>query len=155
MTAEPSRKKRGPFLGKSSATEGQLNSPWEAPAQQLSASPVASVYPALPPPCYPYKGVLLSLQCGAPYLQTLNCYSLLIANKPFFFFFFLEELLLLSLLPLWLRRWRICLQCRSPGLIPGWWSSPGEGNGDSLQYSCLENSMDRGPWWTMVHGVGL
>ena len=30
---------------------------------------------------------------------------------------------------------------------------PGEGNGTPLQYSCLENSMDRGAWWTTVHGV--
>ena len=31
--------------------------------------------------------------------------------------------------------------------------SPGEGNGTPLQYSCLENPMDRGAWWTAVHGV--
>jgi len=30
---------------------------------------------------------------------------------------------------------------------------PGEGNGKPLQYSCLENSMDRGAWWAVVHGV--
>ena len=30
---------------------------------------------------------------------------------------------------------------------------PGEGNGTSLQYSCLENPMDRGAWWAAVHGV--
>ena len=30
---------------------------------------------------------------------------------------------------------------------------PGEGNGNTLQYSCLENSMDRGPWWATVHRV--
>ena len=30
---------------------------------------------------------------------------------------------------------------------------PGEGNGNLLQYSCLENSMDRGAWWATVHGV--
>ena len=35
----------------------------------------------------------------------------------------------------------------------GWEDSPGEGNGNSLQYSCLENSMDRGAWWATVHGV--
>ena len=40
-----------------------------------------------------------------------------------------------------------------PGSIPGSGKSPGEGNGNSLQYSCLVNSMDRGAWWTMVHGV--
>ena len=31
--------------------------------------------------------------------------------------------------------------------------SPGEGNGNPLHYSCLENSMDRGVWWATVHGV--
>ena len=40
-----------------------------------------------------------------------------------------------------------------PGLIPGWGRSPGEGNGNPLQYSCLENSMDRGACWAVVHGV--
>ena len=37
--------------------------------------------------------------------------------------------------------------------IPGLGRSPGEGNGNPLQYCCLENSMDRGLWWTTVHGV--
>ena len=35
----------------------------------------------------------------------------------------------------------------------GWEDSPGEGNGYPLQYSCLENPMDRGAWWASVHGV--
>ena len=39
------------------------------------------------------------------------------------------------------------------GLIPGSRTSPGEGNGHSLQYSCLENPMDRGAWWDTVHRV--
>ena len=39
------------------------------------------------------------------------------------------------------------------GLIPGSGRSPGEGNGDPLQYSCLENPMDRGAWRATVHGV--
>ena len=39
------------------------------------------------------------------------------------------------------------------GSIPGSERSPGEGNGNALQYSCLENSMDRGAWWAAVHGV--
>ena len=42
---------------------------------------------------------------------------------------------------------------RELGSIPGLGRSPGEGNGNSLQYSCLENSMDRGDWWATVHGV--
>ena len=39
------------------------------------------------------------------------------------------------------------------GSIPGLRRSPGEGNGNPLQYSCLENSMDREAWWAAVHGV--
>ena len=40
-----------------------------------------------------------------------------------------------------------------PALIPGLGSSPGEGNGNPLQYSCLENPMDGGAWLATVHGV--
>ena len=39
------------------------------------------------------------------------------------------------------------------GLIPGSRRSPGEGNGNLLQYPCLGNPMDRGAWWATVHGV--
>ena len=39
------------------------------------------------------------------------------------------------------------------GSIPGLGRSPGEGNGNPLQYSCLENPMDGGAWWAIVHGV--
>ena len=39
------------------------------------------------------------------------------------------------------------------GLIPGSGRSPGEGNGNPLQYSCLENLMDGGAWWATVHGL--
>ena len=42
---------------------------------------------------------------------------------------------------------------RETGLIPGSGRSPGEGNGNLLQYSCLGNSMDSGAWWATVHGV--
>ena len=38
------------------------------------------------------------------------------------------------------------------GLIPGLGRSPGEGNGNPLQYSCLENPMDGGAWWSTVYG---
>ena len=37
-------------------------------------------------------------------------------------------------------------------MIPGWGRSPGGGNGNLLQYSCLENPMDRGAWRATVHG---
>ena len=39
------------------------------------------------------------------------------------------------------------------GLIPGLGRSPGEGNGNPLQYSCLENSLDRGAWQAVAHGL--
>ena len=39
------------------------------------------------------------------------------------------------------------------GLIPGSGRFPGEGNGNPLQYSCLENAMNRGAWQAVVHGV--
>ena len=42
---------------------------------------------------------------------------------------------------------------RDMGLIPGSGISPGERNGNPLQYSCLENPTDRGNWWVTVHGV--
>ena len=42
---------------------------------------------------------------------------------------------------------------RDTGSIPGLWSSPGEGSGNPLQYSCLVNPMDRGAWRAIVHGV--
>ena len=42
---------------------------------------------------------------------------------------------------------------RDAGLIPGSERSPGGEHGNPLQYSCLENPMDRGAWWATVHGV--
>ena len=42
---------------------------------------------------------------------------------------------------------------RDQDLIPGSGRSPGEGNDNLFQYSCLESSMDRGAWWAIVHGV--
>ena len=40
-----------------------------------------------------------------------------------------------------------------PGSIPRLRRSPGEGNGNPFQYSCLEKPMDRGAWWATLHGV--
>ena len=40
-----------------------------------------------------------------------------------------------------------------PGSVPGPGRSPGEGNGNPVQYSCLENPMDRGAWQAIVHGA--
>ena len=49
---------------------------------------------------------------------------------------------------------KVCLQCRRPEFSPCVWEiPPGEGNGNPLQYSCLENPTDRGAWWVTVHGV--
>jgi len=42
---------------------------------------------------------------------------------------------------------------RDMGSIPESGKSPAVGNGNPLQYSCLENSMDRGAWWATVHGL--
>ena len=42
---------------------------------------------------------------------------------------------------------------RDSGSVPGLWRFPGVGNGNPLQYSCLENSMDRKAWWATVHEV--
>ena len=44
-------------------------------------------------------------------------------------------------------------EIRDAGSILGWGRSPGGGNGNPLQYSCLENPMDRGTWWATVQGV--
>ena len=40
-----------------------------------------------------------------------------------------------------------------PGSVPESGRSSGEGNGNPFQYPCLEDSMDRGAWWAVVHGV--
>ena len=45
------------------------------------------------------------------------------------------------------------LPAMQEGSNPGWGRSPGEENGNPLQYSCLENSMDRGARWATVNGV--
>ena len=44
-------------------------------------------------------------------------------------------------------------ELRNAGSIPGWERSPGGGDGNPLQYSCLENPVDRGTSWAMVHKV--
>ena len=56
-------------------------------------------------------------------------------------------------LPLWLRGKESTCQAGDVGLIPGLGRAPGGGNGNPLQYSCLENPMGRGAWQTIVHGV--
>ena len=57
----------------------------------------------------------------------------------------------------WLQKWlggkEPAYQAGDEGSILGWGRSPGEGNGNLLQYSCLENLVDRGAWQATVHGV--
>jgi len=57
----------------------------------------------------------------------------------------------LSQLPWWLSGKESTPNVGDLGLIPGLGRSPGEGNGSSLWYSCLENSMDRGGWQATIH----
>ena len=56
-------------------------------------------------------------------------------------------------LPWWLRCKESACNAGHPGSIPGSGRSPGEGNGNPLQYCCLENPMDGGAWCATVHGV--
>ena len=56
-------------------------------------------------------------------------------------------------LPGWLSGKESTCQCKRCSLIPGMGRSPGGGHGNPLQYSCLENPMDRGAWRATVHGV--
>ena len=56
-------------------------------------------------------------------------------------------------LPWWLRCKVSACNARHPGSILGLGRSPGGEHGNPLQYSCLENPMDKGAWWATVHGV--
>ena len=56
-------------------------------------------------------------------------------------------------LPRWLSGKESTCNAGDGGLIPGSGRSPGEGNGNPLQYSGLENPLERGAWWVLVHGV--
>ena len=56
-------------------------------------------------------------------------------------------------LPRWLSGKNLPADVGDTGLIPGLGRSPGEGNGNPFQYSCLGNPSDRGTWWATVHGV--
>ena len=55
--------------------------------------------------------------------------------------------------PWWLSDTESTFDAAVAGSIPGLGQSPGEGNGNPPQYSCLENSMDRGAWRATVHGA--
>ena len=61
---------------------------------------------------------------------------------------------LLKLLPRGSAIKNLLANAGDPGLIPEFGRSPGEGNGNPLQYFSLGNPVDRGAWWGAVHGVG-
>ena len=54
---------------------------------------------------------------------------------------------------MWLNGEEFPCQVGDVSLIPGLGRSPGKGNGNPFQYSCLGNPMDRGAWWAAIHGV--
>ena len=56
-------------------------------------------------------------------------------------------------LPRWLSGIEVLANAGDSGSILRWERSPGGENGNLIQYSCLENSMDRGVWWASVHGL--
>ena len=64
-----------------------------------------------------------------------------------------SRLLVLALASLVAQTVESACNARDPGSIPGWGRSPGEGNGNTSQYSCLENPKDGGACWVRVHGV--
>ena len=53
----------------------------------------------------------------------------------------------------WLNGKASAYNAGDPGSIPGSGRSPGVGNGNPLQYSCLENPVDEGAWWATVQGI--
>ena len=67
--------------------------------------------------------------------------------------FYYSFLVILLGFPRWLSDKESAWNAGDLGLIPGWRRSPGEGNGNPFQYSCLGNPMDRGAWWATVHGA--
>ena len=88
----------------------------------------------------------------------VSCASALIGNALFFFFFFCYSTII------FFSSKHLCFLSGSvvkntpanagdEGLIPGLGRSPGEESGNPLQYSCLQNPMDRGTWWVTAHGV--
>ena len=90
--------------------------------------------------------------------NNLLCTFHLVVNRKYFCLKALETKVNISQVK-WQRKGPLKFQeasaCNAgdPGLIPGLGRSPGEGNGNPLQYSCLENPMDGGAWWATVHGV--
>ena len=80
---------------------------------------------------------ILHLKSTSSKFHLLNCYSYKLSME----------------LSWWLRHKESACKSGGTGLIPGLGRSPGEGNSNPLQYSCLEHPMDRGVWRAIVHGV--
>ena len=82
---------------------------------------------------------------GTEYFRQVHCFAVILKNS----YFILEYGA--SLVAQTIKN--LPVKAGNPGSIPGLRRSPGEGNGNPLQYSCPENPMDRGDWWATVHGV--
>ena len=74
-----------------------------------------------------------------------------------YIYIYITHILKLPYFQVWLYQWlsgkESACNAGDMGSIPGLWRFPGEGNGKPLQYSCLENPMERGAWWAIVHGI--
>ena len=85
--------------------------------------------------------ILVIFLYGAAFWNTLSCTN----QTPYYLPYFLLDR------TVW---WaNVSHDTGDPGSIPGLGRSPGEGNGNPLQYSCLENPMDGAAWWAIVNGV--
>ena len=76
------------------------------------------------------------------FLQLCTCKVLMLSNLD------IQQIKLLNV-----AQWYSLANAGDASSIPGSGRSPGGGNGNTLQYSCLKNPMDIGPWWATVHGV--
>ena len=76
------------------------------------------------------------------FLQLCTCKMLMLSNLD------IQQIKLLNV-----AQWYSLANAGDASSIPGSGRSPGGGNGNTLQYSCLKNPMDIGPWWATVHGV--
>ena len=77
-------------------------------------------------------------------VEEITCLCCVLVESPFYHF-------LVSLVAQRLKA--SAWNAGDPDSVPGSGRSPGEGNGNPLQYSCLENPMEGGAWWATVHGV--
>ena len=85
--------------------------------------------------------------------QKLSCSSMSVPLLYSYVMALFERTKRLYGFPRWCSGKESACQAGDVGLIGGSGRSPGEKHGNPLQYSCLENSMDRGAWWAKVHGV--